>query len=157
VSGLIQVGPARALDYYVYFATLPLGTLIVLASYFVIDKLPPLRLPTAALSFFVLLVLVLLSVQNITLWRNEQTLWTRAFDLHPESAYINRNLASVYFSIGDLDNAFVHAELSERYGSPDIEYLSSLKEFFRQRLHVQQSKQYQQHQATETQLECIVD
>jgi hypothetical protein len=157
VSGLIQVGPARALDYYVYFATLPLGTLIVLASYFVIDKVPPLRLPTAALSFFVLLVLVLLSVQNITLWRNEQTLWTRAFDLYPESAYINRNLASVYFSMGDLDNALVHAELSERYGSPDTEYLSSLKEFIRQRLHAQQSKQYQQHQATETQLESIVD
>ena len=59
--------------------------------------------------------------------------------------------------MGDLDNALVHAELSERYGSPDTEYLSSLKEFIRQRLHAQQSKQYQQHQATETQLESIVD
>jgi len=138
---LIQVCTARALDYYVYFATLPSGTLIVLGSYFVIDKLPQLRLPTAELSFFVLFMLVLLSMQNITLWRNKQTLWTRAFDLHPESVYINRNLASVYFSIGDLDNALVHAELSERYGSPDTEYVSSLKEFIRQRFQDQQSRQ----------------
>ena len=141
VSGLIQVGTARALDHYVYFATLPSGTLIVLGSYFVIDKLPQLRLPTAELSFFVLFMLVLLSMQNITLWRNKQTLWTRAFDLHPESVYMNRNLASVYFSIGDLDNALVHAELSERYGSPDTEYVSSLKEFIRQRFQDQQSRQ----------------
>lgn len=139
VSGLIQVGPARALDYYVYFATLPLGTLIVLGSYGVIDRLPQLRLPTVAVSLFVLLGLVLLSVQNITLWRNEQTLWTRAFGLYPESAYINRNLASVYVSIGDLDSALVHAELSEKYGSADTEYLSSLKEFIRQQAQDQQN------------------
>lgn len=60
VSGLIHVGPARALDYYVYLATLPLGTMVVLASFAIIDKIPQLRLPTAAVSLFLLVALVLL-------------------------------------------------------------------------------------------------
>ncbi len=38
VSGIIHVGPAKALDYYVYLATLPMGVLLSVAVFRVIER-----------------------------------------------------------------------------------------------------------------------
>ncbi len=82
-----------------------------------------------ALVIFYCCSLFLLAQQNVPIWENEYTLWSRAYQLQPESAYINRNLAAAYVSMNDLDSAIYHVELSVRYGSPDTMYLTRLRAF----------------------------
>jgi len=129
VSGVIHVGPAKALDYYVYLATLPIGVLVSVTVFNLIERLPRYRSIFAALAIFYCGTLVLLAKQNITIWQNEFTLWSRAYQLHPESAYINRNLAAAFVSMGEFETALRHAELSVQYGSRDKQYLEKLRAF----------------------------
>ena len=126
VSGLIAVGPSKALDYYSYLATLPadlLLALVVVRSWEVAGRA---RSVIAGLAGAYLLCLCLLSFQQVKIWRNELTLWSRAYQLYPESAFINRNLAGAYFAIGDYDLALLHAQKSADTSELGRQYLNRL-------------------------------
>ena len=105
------------------------GVLISVGVLKLIERLPRFRSIFAALAIFYCGSLFLLAKQNISIWQNEFTLWSRAYQLYPESAYINRNLAAAFVSMGEFETALRHAELSVQYGSPDRHYLEKLRAF----------------------------
>lgn len=133
VSGLIAVGPSKALNYYSYLSTLPIG-LIVSAAVVRLWRLAGRGRPVVAgVAAFYLLSLGVLSYQQVKFWRNELTLWSRAYQLYPDSAYINRNLASAYLAIGDYGAALSHAKKSASESPMGREYLERLKATLRHR------------------------
>ena len=128
VSGLVAVGPSKALDYYSYLATLPLGLLISMAIVRGFTTAGRARPVVVALAASYLIALSLLTFQQVKIWRNELTVWVRAYELYPDSAYINRNLAGAYFAIGDYDLALKHARISARESALGEAYLRQMKE-----------------------------
>lgn len=126
VSGLIAVGPAKALDYYSYLATAPLGLLIALAIVTGYRRLPKVRSVVVALTVAWVLALWLIGFQQVRIWRNDLTLWTRAYQLYPRSGYVNRNLSGTYLAMDDIEHALFHAKESARYSPAGKEYLKQL-------------------------------
>lgn len=127
VSGLVAVGPAKALNYYSYLATLPLGLLIALGIVRLWHLAGRARSVVIGLTVSCVLALALLSFQQVKFWRDDVTLWNRAYQFYPDSAYVNRNLAAALVAIGDYRQALVHAEKSAHENSLGEEYLQRLK------------------------------
>lgn len=127
VSGLIHVGPAKALDYYAYFATLPFGLMISFVFFRLFGRFQAFRPVLIPLAAFYLIILVALTSVNMRFWKDDLTLWSRTFELQPESAYVNRNLAGAYAAAGELSLAMLHAKLSLQYGGVDDGLLAALE------------------------------
>ncbi|HKI74114.1 MAG TPA: hypothetical protein VJ998_05700, partial [Pseudomonadales bacterium] len=132
VCGLVAVGPSKALDYYSYLATLPFAMLVALGMVKLYAVAGQGRTVVLGVSAFYLFALAALSFQQVRVWRNELTVWVRANELYPESGYINRNLSSTYFSIGEYDEALKYAKLSARESPMNAEYLKELQAAIRQ-------------------------
>ena len=127
VCGLIAVGPSRALNYYSYLATAPLGLMIAMGIVSLWRMAGSARAALAGVAISYILALALLSVEQVRFWRNELTLWTRAYQLYPASPYINRNLASAYVAIGDYKQALIHAKISAQGNPLGDQYLKQLE------------------------------
>ncbi len=125
VSGLIQVGPAKATDHYTYLVTLPLAILTGIGIGYALSRS---RLITWTLTLTYVLFLFLITRQQVTYWNNPLSLWTRVVQLYPESAYAHRNLAAAWDAVGDTRTALIHAERSLRLGGPVEEYVRTLRE-----------------------------
>lgn len=127
VSGLVAVGPAKALNYYSYLATLPLGLLISLGIVQLWRMAGKGRSVVLALSVFYCLSISMLSIAQVRVWQNEISVWNRAYQLYPDSGFINRNLAAAYYGIGDVKAALFHAEKSAQENPAGRAYLEQLK------------------------------
>lgn len=127
VSGLVAVGPAKALNYYSYLATLPLGLLISLGIVQLWRIAGKGRAMVLGLAVFYCLSLAMLSIAQVRVWHDELSVWSRAYQLYPDSGFINRNLAAAYYSAGDVKTALFHAEKSARENPAGRAYLEQLK------------------------------
>ena len=127
VSGLIAVGPAKALDYYSYLATLPLGMLISLGIVQLWRIAGKGRSVVLAVAIFYCLSLSMLTIGQVRVWQSELSVWRRAYQLYPDSGLINRNLAAAYYGIGAVNAALYHAERSARENPAGRAYFEKLK------------------------------
>jgi hypothetical protein len=128
VSGLIHVGPAKATDHYVYLATLPLTLLTALIIVSAWNKSGVARIIATVFSTVYLVFLLLITQVQVSVWNNPLSLWTRVTSLYPADPFGHRNLAAAYVQVGDWDKALMHAELSLRFGSPDKDYVTRLRQ-----------------------------
>lgn len=127
VSGVIAVGPAKALNYYSYLATLPVGFALSLSPVYLYRISVPVGRSAAIGLGAWLLWLALLSVQQVQLWRNELVLWNWAWHRFPDAAYVNRNLAAAWLANGDYHRALEHARQSALTSAAGRDYYQQLK------------------------------
>lgn len=128
VCGLIAVGPAKALDYYSYLATLPFGICIGLGLVEAFDAAGKARSLVVAVGVTYLVALAMLSFAQVRVWRNEFTVWDSAWSRFPDSPYINRNLAAAYFALGDYDRALELARKSAASSEAGRRYFEQMSE-----------------------------
>lgn len=127
VSGLIQVGPEKALDYYSYLATLPVGFVISAGIVRLSVTGATRRMVVAALAGFYLVALTALAYGQVKIWRNEVTLWYAAWRHYPDAGLVNRNLSGAYLAAGDIDRALFHARESAKSSEAGRRWLSTVE------------------------------
>ncbi|MCB1692034.1 MAG: hypothetical protein KDI19_04665 [Pseudomonadales bacterium] len=127
VSGLIAVGPAKALDYYAYLATLPIGLALSLGIVRLLGVAGRLRSVVAGLVAFWLIALSLISFAYVKIWQTELTLWLAAYQYYPKSPYVLRNLSGSYLLYGQVDEALRYAKEGARYSQVGRDWLIQLE------------------------------
>lgn len=119
VLGFTQVGPQAMAARFTYLPSLPVALALALAIATAIATLPRPWLPALLRSATVLwlLGLSLCTVQHISFWKDDVTLWTRVIDLSPHfsgRAYFQRSLGHARkgepeLALADVDEALAIA------------------------------------------------
>ncbi len=115
VIGIIRVGAQAAADRYTYLPTL---SLYLLLGAFVVWALEInrasfknfLSIGALAIGFVVLLILGALTVRQIPVWKNGETLWQEVVQAFPESPRAYANLGLFYSDGGQYDRALKNYE-----------------------------------------------
>jgi hypothetical protein len=121
VIGVVQVGLQGHADRYTY---LPQIGLSLLLTWLIVDLVGAVRhrgiiLATAAT--VVLLCLTMRATQQVSHWRDSETLWTRTLSATADNDVAHANLSDLYLREGRLDDAISHSQqaLALRPGNAD--------------------------------------
>jgi protein O-mannosyl-transferase len=117
VSGLLQNGQQLAADRYSYLACLPLAALAGAA----FERLARTPRARGALAAAVLTVFGAFSLRQMSFWRDDVALWTRAVSLDPDNYLARSNLATEYFLRRRYQDALVHYQQAIRLEPRDYE------------------------------------
>lgn len=119
VSGLIQIGRQAAADRYMYLAMLPLLLLAAGGCLWLWDRLHHVgRTALAVLLGCYLAVFAVRTRDQIAVWRDDVTLWSRVLSIYPNSATLNINLAKTLVKQARFDEAQEPAQRAVQL-SPD--------------------------------------
>ena len=121
VLGIIQVGNQSAADRYTYLPSISVFLLIVftVAS----GRSKALRGAVAVASCVIILQAMVLTVQQIGIWKNSKMLWTHEIRFFPDQVSIaHSNLGAVYAEEGRVEEAIRAYEkalaINSREGKP---------------------------------------
>lgn len=113
--GFTQAGPQAMAARYTYLASLPLSLLAALGLAVLYDRFSlvrPVRSIIVGITVLLLLIACVFTWQQIAVWRNDVTLWTRVIELQPHTigrAYFQRGYA--FLAAGDYPKAL--ADMNE--------------------------------------------
>jgi tetratricopeptide (TPR) repeat protein len=114
VLGIIQVGIQGAADRYTYFPTLPVYLLIAAG---IVAALQRLRVGGRALVlslvFILLLPLSWITQQQIQVWENQVSLWSRAVHYYPDSVLPRQNLGIAYFNNAEYEKSIEYLSATD--------------------------------------------
>ncbi|MBN2374474.1 tetratricopeptide repeat protein, partial [bacterium] len=108
VIGLIQAGPQAMADRFTY---IPLIGIFIMIAWGVPDILKGFRnrrITLALLSSVALLVLIILTIHQVTYWKDSITLFEHTLDVTDKNPLIHNNLAHTLSDIGNTEDAIVH-------------------------------------------------
>jgi protein O-mannosyl-transferase len=111
VIGIVQVGPQSMADRYTYLPAVALSLLVGAAFGALWEKAAttmPSRGQAAALVLALAIapgILALLSIRQMAVWRDSETLWTQVIRHEPWNTEAHNNRASYYFDMGDYPRA----------------------------------------------------
>jgi protein O-mannosyl-transferase len=112
VSGLAQAGPQLVADRYSYLSTLGLALLlgggvmaVVAAGAAGHLRGSLVRLVVGAVGAWVV-ILAVLTVNQVGIWRNDRTLWEHALAIDPHCAHCNKGLAHYQATSGEAETRF---------------------------------------------------
>lgn len=112
VSGLAQNGPQFAADRYSYLSCLPWPILTAMGlSYLYRTTGQRLPLPTRTIPFLCLAVIAaisILTIRQIRVWRDAESLWEHALIHDPKNYFAHYNLAHAQERAGRLEDAAGH-------------------------------------------------
>ncbi len=123
VIGIVQVGPQSMADRYTYLPAVPLS-LLAGAGFAALWKMAatmPSRWQTSGLVLVMALVpgvLSLLSIRQMDVWRNGETLWSQVIRYEPWNTEAHNNRASFYYEHGDLTDALADYDAALRFAPP---------------------------------------
>ena len=110
VIGLVQVGPQAMADRYTYLPAVALSLLAGAAFAILWERAA--QLPSRAQAIAVVLALALapgalalLSIRQMAVWHDSETLWTQVIRHEPWNTEAYNNRASYYFDVGDYGSA----------------------------------------------------
>ncbi len=112
VIGLVQVGTQSMADRYTYLPLIgPTVALSWLATRFAASS-PRWRLPAAAIACLILLDLILLTSQQVSYWRDSQTLWSHALDCDADNWRAHHGLGAALLESQQYDKAIAECSRS---------------------------------------------
>jgi hypothetical protein len=131
VLGFTQVSSTAMADRYTYVPELAISLLVALAITIITGKYAASRIVTTAVTISVVVVLSVscyLTVRQISFWKNDVTLWSRAIDLQPHfSGRMYSERATAYENAGEYDKALLDMDeaiaIATRKKRPQMEEL----------------------------------
>jgi len=112
VIGIIQVGSQAAADRYSYLPSLSIFLLMGIGMLWLWGKAAlskfrkTIRGMLLSCVFFVILLLSYLTIQQIRVWQNSETLWSYVISAFPKGvSFAHNNLGNTYYEKGELDKA----------------------------------------------------
>jgi hypothetical protein len=131
VLGFTQVSSTAMADRYTYVPGLAISLLVALAITILTGKYAASRMVTPAVTIAVVVVLSVsccLTVRQISFWRNDVTLWSRAIELQPHfSGRMYSERATAYENAGEYDKALLDMDeaiaIATRKKRPQMEEL----------------------------------
>lgn len=133
VSGLIQVGPAKATDHYVYLATIPFSLLTALGISWCWTRFRRTRVVLLPVASAYLVFLLAVTLVQVNVWSNPLSLWNFVTHRYPDHPFGHRNLSAVYLTMNEWDKALYHGEKSLQLGSPDTQWVIDLRQDYESR------------------------
>lgn len=123
VIGIVQVGPQAMADRYTYLPSVALSLLVGGAFAALWDKAGSMvsRWQAAALVLAMALapgVLSLLSIRQMAVWHDSETLWSQVIRYEPWNTEAHNNRASYYFEQGDYQSALADYDAALSYAPP---------------------------------------
>ncbi len=123
VIGIVQVGPQAMADRYTYLPSVALSLLVGGAFAALWDKAGSMvsRWRAAALVLAMALapgVLSLLSIRQMAVWHDSETLWNQVIRYEPWNTEAHNNRASYYFEQGDYQSALADYDAALSYAPP---------------------------------------
>jgi hypothetical protein len=119
VVGIVQVGPQAMADRYTYLPAIALSLLLGAAFAALWEK--AVRGRTATLMFVLALVpgvLSWLSITQMEVWHDGETLWTQVIRYEPWNTDAHNNRASYYFDLGDYPRALADYDAALSFAPP---------------------------------------
>jgi protein O-mannosyl-transferase len=113
VSGIVHNGPQLVADRYSYLACLGLAMLLGAAVASVAESPQvgnPARMALVLASVAWLLVLAVLTREQLPIWRAADEIWTRSLAVDPDCAFCHGQLGALLGNRGEIDLAITHFE-----------------------------------------------
>ena len=131
VLGFTQVSSTAMADRYTYVPELAISLLVALAITIITGKYAASRMATTAITVAILVMLSVccfLTVHQISYWKNDITLWSRAIDLQPHfSGRMYSERATAFENAGEYDKALLDMDeaiaIATRKNRPKMEEL----------------------------------
>jgi len=108
VIGFVQVGDQALADRYTYLPSISIFALLGWSVYACVRRNKKLVVPLIISSAFVLTILVILTRQQVSVWKNDVTLFSHAIKVTKSNAKMHYNLGIALRSNGDLQGALSH-------------------------------------------------
>jgi len=121
VVGIIQVGGQAAADRYTYSPSLGPFMLAGAALGYLYHKFADRRFPALIFTAVVAVLagsLCVITVAQIAVWKDSETLWSREIEVYP-IVFAYKNRANHYFQTGRFDRAIEDYTIALRPGTPD--------------------------------------
>jgi len=126
VIGIIQVGSSARADHYTYIPHIGLFIALAWALGELIQARPELKRPIVALSGAVLIALIPVTFSQVSLWRNDVTLFTKTAQVSPASAKAQFCLGVGYVQQENYSRAAYHFERSLELNPLNLETMKNL-------------------------------
>jgi Flp pilus assembly protein TadD len=113
VSGIVHNGPQLVADRYSYLACLGLALLLGAAVASVAESPRvgnPVRMALVLASFAWLLVLAVLTREQLPIWRDAEEIWKRSLAVDPDCAFCHGQRGALLGNRGEIDLAIAHFE-----------------------------------------------
>lgn len=119
VSGWWQSGPQLTADRYTYVATWPFSVLVAVVLFHGWRRCGrpqdrPFAIALGAVVVGILSVMMVACRNQLRVWREPVSLWSRAIEVHPNSAIAHANLAHALDDAGELWRALEHYRTAVR-------------------------------------------
>ncbi|HEX7500598.1 MAG TPA: tetratricopeptide repeat protein, partial [Polyangia bacterium] len=123
VIGIVQVGPQAMADRYTYLPAVAISLLVGSACAALWDKAGSMTSRWQATALVLVMasvpgVLSWLSIRQIAVWHDSETLWSQVIRHEPWNTEAHNNRASYYFDRGDYQNALADYDAALSYAPP---------------------------------------
>jgi tetratricopeptide (TPR) repeat protein len=143
--GVVQNGPQIAADRYTYHAAPALALLGAL----VLMQLARRNVMSAVVTgTLILAASSVLTVKQIAVWHDSESLWTRVLDIDPTSAIAHSSWASVLFAQNRIDEAAAHSARAVELDPNDPQARNALGLAFARQGHLEQAVDEFRHALT---------
>jgi Tfp pilus assembly protein PilF len=131
VIGLVQVGMQAHADRYSYVPHIGLFVMIVWECGYWIRGFPASRTLSGIALAATVLVFGLLTVNQVAVWKNTDSLWSHALSIDPQSSFIHGSMAVFCLETGRIDEAVKHFEFVTKENPEKKAYVNSFVEIYR--------------------------
>jgi tetratricopeptide (TPR) repeat protein len=123
VIGIVQVGPQAMADRYTYLPAVALSLLVGAACAALWEKAGSMASRWQATALVLVLasvpgVLSWLSIRQMAVWHDSETLWSQVIRHEPWNTEAHNNRASYYYDQGDYQNALADYDAALSYAPP---------------------------------------
>jgi tetratricopeptide (TPR) repeat protein len=123
VVGIVQVGPQAMADRYTYLPAVALSLLVGAGFAALWDKAGSMASRWQATVLVLVMaavpgVLSWLSIRQMAVWHDSETLWSQVIRHEPWNTEAHNNRASYYFDQGDFQNALADYDAALSYAPP---------------------------------------